>query len=287
MSSSGLILALLSMLGYGIGNGLVKVPASKFSHQKVIFYREIFACGVLLFALFFFLKSSHFDLLWIFLAYLLSIVGYFGLSFFYKALNYGNVGIISPVANSSTLITILLALAFLNERLNIYQLIATLLILIGIVLVSINFKLFKNSHIFSKESGVPYALITCLIWGVFFFFLKFIVDHLGPILATLVIELGTFSSCLVDIKAKKIEYLPIKTKDLVTIAAVAIISTFAAIFFNIGIQHNSVSLMSAISFSSPLVAVLFGKFVYKEKLKPTQFAAIALLLIGITALSYF
>ncbi len=78
-----------------------------------------------------------------------------------------------------------------------------------------------------------------------------------------------------------------KKSILKYIIIIALTGMFGTLFFNLGIKYSDVSLVAAITFASPLVSTLYGKFVYKEKLKPQQWAAIALILVGIITISYF
>ncbi|MBU1111419.1 MAG: DMT family transporter, partial [Nanoarchaeota archaeon] len=58
-------------------------------------------------------------------------------------------------------------------------------------------------------------------------------------------------------------------------------------FFNMGIQNYNVSIIAAIAFANPLIATLYGKIVYKEKLKLQQYFALAIIIAGIVSISYY
>ena len=55
--------------------------------------------------------------------------------------------------------------------------------------------------------------------------------------------------------------------------------------YNFGIQMGNVSIVAAIGSANPLVAAIYGKLVYKEKLKNQQYIAIAVVILGIILMS--
>ena len=162
-----------------------------------------------------------------------------------------------------------------------------MLIVFGIILVSINFKDIKNSNIFSLASGIPYAILTCVLWGLMFSLFKIPVMAIGPILTALVIEIGIFLISLFQVlKAGKNIDMP----DRNTLAYIILLSVFTVIgiaFFNFGIMVAEVSIVAALSMANPLVATLYGRYVYKENINVQQYLAISFILIGIVALSLF
>ncbi len=275
------------MLGFGLGNGISQVPIKKIGARRVIFFRSIFMSLILFMVLLFFLSETDFSPTYILITFVISLIGYIPLVTFYKALKIGKVGIISPIASSSVVFTILFSIIFFKESLNQMQLFAILVIIFGIVLISINFKDIKNSNLFKISSGVPFALITCVLWGLVFFLFKIPVNVLGPILTSFIIEFGNLVYSGINLKISKIGFKLPDKKTLTYIFILALCVTVGSLFYNLGIRVSDVSIVAALYSSNPLVATLYGKFVYKEKLKMQQYFAIFLMLIGIVLVSYF
>ncbi|HZX44879.1 MAG TPA: EamA family transporter [Candidatus Nanoarchaeia archaeon] len=279
----GILFGLLSMLGYGLSNAIAKVPSGKIGSVRTVFYRNIF---VSLF-LFIILLFTDFTLspLYIILALIISLIGYIPLLFFYKALSVGKVGIVSPVANSSVIWTILLSIIFFKESLTATQVLAMLFIITGIFLVSVNFRDLRNSSLFTLSSGVPYAIITSLLWGLTFFLFKIPVNILGPFLTSFIIELGIAIYSGIHLYTSQ-KSLAIKEKSMLPyLISIALFGTAGTLFFNLGISLYSVSIVSALTFSSPWIAALYGKIVYKEKLSIMQYMAIAFVVLGLVVIS--
>lgn len=281
----GIIFSLIAMFGFGISNSLAKIPSEKFPYQKIIFYRNLFSSAVLLIGMLLFFPNPNLDAKYIAFTLILSIVGYFSLKFFFQALKVGKAGLVSPIANSSTLITVLLSIIFFRESLNYAQYIMVSLLIIGILFSSINFRDFKNSHLFNLQSGLPYTLVTCVSWGLLFFLFKFPVTIIGPIFTSFLIEFG--AAILSFNNFRSVKSTIIKAKDLWIIFLVAFFASIGSLFYNLGINVGDVSIVSAITFSSPLIVILWGKFIYKEKLSLIQYCALTMIIFGVVGLSLF
>jgi len=285
--SFGIIFGLIAMFGFGIANALVKIPTKKIGIIRTIFVRGIFSSLMLFLILLFFLPETNFDLTYIFIAVIIAIIGYIPLATFFKAIKSGKVGIITPIANSSIIFTVLLSIIFLKESLLATQILAILLIVVGIILTSINFKDLKNSNLFRLESGIPYALVSAILWGVVFFLLKIPVNVLGPILTSFIVEFGIMIFSILHIKVANDPFNFPNRKMLIHIFFIALFAIVGSLFFNLGIERSSVSIVAALTFSAPLVSTLYGKIVYKEKLTTIQYSALFLILLGVILISYF
>lgn len=285
-TSVGTIFAIMSMLGYGLGNAISKAPVEALGSRKTLFYRNILISVVLFVILIFNLKESQFNSTYILVGLLISLIGYIPIIAFFEAIKRGKVGVISPVASSSLIVTIFLSIIFFKETLTHNQVFAILFIILGIILISVNLKDLKRSNIFSISSGVPFALIACLGWGLVFFLMKFPVSKLGPIFSAFILESGLVIFSGIHLKSKG-ESFKVHRKYYKYLFITAIATMFGTLFYNYGINATSVSLVAAISACAPLVVTIYGKVVYKEKLSLQQYSASLVIVIGIITLSYF
>ena len=285
--SSGIIFGLIAMLGFGLSNSLSKIPAERIGSRNTIFFRGIFMSMTLLILLPFFLSSTTFALRYMMIAFAISIIAFIPLLTFIKALGLGKIGVISPIANSSVIFTILFSILLFGETLNSVKLGSIVLIVLGIILVSIDFRDIRNSNLFSLESGIPYAIITCVLWGLLFSLFKIPVLVIGPILTSLIVEIGILliASSIVLKNRKRIN---IPNKNTMTyILLFSIFSVLGSLSFNWGIMVLEVSIVAALAMSNPLVSVLYGRYIYNETISLQQYIAISFILMGIIALSFF
>ena len=285
--SIGIIFGILSMIGLGLNAALAKVPVVKIGPHRTVFFRDMGTSVLLFISLLFFLNSAVFSPLYIAIAFIISFLGYVPLVTFYKAMRVGKIGVVVPVSNSAVVFTVLFSVIFFMEQLSIVQVFSILLIVIGIVVISVNFKDLRKSQLFKFSSGIPYALATCLLWGLVFFLFKIPVMVIGPILTALIIELGGMFFSGIAIATRKESFRLPDRRILKYIILVAISGAAGTLFFNMGVQIADVSIVAALTFSNPWITTIYGRFVYKEKLKTAQYLAILFILSGIVLISYF
>ena len=284
--STGVLLAFIAMLGFGLGNALSQVPVRKIGSLNTIFFRNAFSSVLLLGVLLVFPNQGVFSIEYALIALGISLIGIIPLYTFFKALEKGKVGIVTPIADSLVIFTVIFSVIFFKESLTLIQLAAILLIVTGIILVSVNLKDLKKSKALLLSSGISYALISCFLWGLVFFLLKIPVNVLGPILTSFIIELGIMIYSGAIIAAKKNMKIPdwLTLKRIFFVAAAAAVGT---LFYNLGISNAGVSVVSAIAFSNPVVAAVYANIAYREKLSKTQWISLFATVLGIVIISAF
>ncbi len=285
MSEAGVLFGILSMFGFGIANSLIKKPSQEYGVLRTLFYRTLFSTLMLSFVFLFFINSSGLSLPYLFLALILSFIGFVPLASLFKAIEYGKLGVVIPTANSSAIITVLLAALFYGETLTIPQFLSFLMIIIGIILLTINPSDFKSSDIFKLKSGVPYAFLTFFLWGMLFFLYKIPVLVLGPFLLAALIEFGILVPTTITMSAKRISFKAEK-KLLLYAFLIAFFAGFASLSFNIGITRDGVGIVTVLASSSPLISTIYGKMIYKEKLTLRQYIASFVVILGVALLGY-
>ena len=219
-------------------------------------------------------------------ALVISILGYFPLLFFMKALAIGKMGIVSPIASSYTLLTVVFAIIFYHETLSAGQLIAIFGIILGIILISINFRDFKNSHLFDPKSGVPYALLAALTWGVYFFLIRIPTAHLGTYFVSFLVELVILVCALFSLLlSKKPMFEFPDRKSLSFLFFVSLTVSIGVLTYYQAFNIGSVSIVSAIGSSTPLIVTLYGAIFFRERLKLQQYVGMVGILLGIIGLA--
>ncbi len=285
--SSGVLFGLLAMLSYGIADGVGVVSAKEVGVRKTIVYRGIVVTILLLFVFLFSNESLLFSPSYLLMMTMIGILGYIALHLFLKALTIGKLGIITPITSTSLAYTVFFSLLFFHESLSLLQSVAIFLILLGVVFISLDFNAIRSSSLFSLSSGVPYALLCALIWGFLFFIVKIPVQQGGPILTALLLEGGIMvvSVALVFWKKEQKMMGSFSKRDMKYLLVLGFLIALGTLAYTYGITTAQVSVVSAITFSSPLIAVLYGAMIFHERLKVQQYGAIVLLLLGIVCLA--
>ncbi len=283
--NSPVFMALFALLLLGLSSAFSKIPTGKIGPERVIVFRGVFnviILGIIL-AFNFPAVSSWADLPY---ALLIAVFGYFPLLFFLKALHLGKMGIVSPISSSYSLITALFAVIFYHEKLNIFQFLCILAVVLGIILISINFRDFKNSHLFDKKSGIGLALLAALFWGIYFFLIKIPTQHFGTYFTSFLVETVILISALISLFwTKKFD---LRLPDGMTTSYLFLVSitvSIGVLFYYQALNTGSVAIVSAIGSSAPLIVTMYGAIFMKERLKLQQYCGMVVILLGIIGLS--
>lgn len=283
----GIVFGLIAMLGLGLNNAISRVPVRAIGSTKSVFFRNFFISLMLFIVVLIFFSESNFSLDFVLIAFFISFIGYLPLFTFYKALKVADVGVVAPIGNSAVIFTVLFSVIFFQEVLTITQIFSLFLIVLGIILISVNFRNWKSSDLFKFSSGIPFALVSCFLWGLVFFLFKIPVTVLGPILTAFIIEFGIFIFSGIHLKISSESFALPEKRILKQLFLVGLFGAIGGVAYNIGIKFAEVSIVAALAFSAPLVATIYGKVVYKEQLRAVQYGAIALILAGIILISIF
>lgn len=283
----GLLMGLVALVATGLNTAWGKVPAQKLGSVQAIVFRNLLLVGLLL--LLNIGIGSTFNVSWetILIALGIALVGYLALFFLYKGFRVGKIGVVVPIANSFLVFTVLFSVLLLHESFGWLRWIAIGLIALGIILISVDLKDFKKSVLLNNTQGVWFAFLTCVLWGIFFFALKIPVSSMGPFLTSLSIEAGLLLFALLQLFASGEKWKKPDSESTKFVVLVAVFSFIGSLSYNLGIQVADVSLVSALIAANPLVATLYARFFFREKLSKQQYAATLLLVIGIATLALF
>lgn len=276
---------LLAMIPIGISNGLSPIPTKKIGPKSTLIFRGILTSTLLLIAMFFNLKETHFVTSQILYAFTTSLVAYVGLLFYYKALSIGKIGATAPIASGYIILSIALSVIFYKIPLSAWQATFIGIIILGIMLSSLNPKDFKSSSLFDVKSGIPFALVTAICWGFSFFMAQQPNKELGPYLVGLIFEVGIFCFSLIHSLGQKEKIVRPDLKTFGIIFTVAVLSVISILGLYLGLKVGNAGIILALSGGTSLVVAVYGYFVYKEKLSNSQYFAVLLILSGIVALS--
>lgn len=279
-----LAFGLLTATGFGIGDFVAKLSTSRVGFLRTGLFVQIIGSFLLLpFAL-----NDAYRLFlqpWaVLVGMVLGVVNALGTLFLYKGFEVGRLSIISPIASSYPVISILLAVSFLRERITGELLLGISLILVGIMLVSIQTEQGKPRK--RLTDGVVYAVMYMVLGGVLFFGLKPVSQALGVYLPVLLMRIVSAIVLVAVFFALK----PRGTSQLNTfwlIIAVAIFDTFANVAYTIGVSFGTVSVVSTIGGLFSAVTILLARYFLKERLTRHQIIGFLTITAGVAILGFF
>lgn len=207
---------------------------------------------------------------------------------YFHALQIGDINKVVPIDKSSTVLTIILALIFLREGINIYKVIAIIIITITAgILLMIEKKDLVKTNLQNNQSWLLYA-----IGSAFFASMTAILGKIG--IANVESNLGTairtsvvlvMAWLMVFVTGKQKEIHTISKKELIFICLSGLATGASWLCYYRALQLGPASVVAPIDKLSVLVTVLFSYIVFKERLSKKQIVGLLLLMLGTIAMA--
>lgn len=278
---------IFSALVIGFANALSKKPGAEIGVEKFLFFRTILTTLLLLVVLLFF--GGKFNLPMILFSLLISSIAYLAMLSMYKGFTVDKIGLVSPIASTFSMITIILSAIFFHATLEPIQVLSIVIIIIGVIMINLNMNDKLNvKAIIKSNRGVFFGLITAFAYGIFFFLAQIPTRVLGQYETAFLFEVGILiCSAVVLFFSKKLKTLKLPDgQTKYDIFLVAIFSVTAILSFYTGLKNiNHASIVVALNSASPLVVIVLGRVIYKEKLTTLQKISGVIIVVGIIVLS--
>ncbi|MBD3313944.1 EamA family transporter [Candidatus Woesearchaeota archaeon] len=274
---TGILLGIIVMLLWGFS----KIPAKKAMGIIGPYYSLLYEHIVVGFLVLLIIPFTEFVLpsirisIWLLCA---ALIGAVGISFLFRAMDEGKVSIVSPIAHSAAIITVILSYLFLGERISPLKWLAVGLMILGTILISFRYSDIMRLKFSNAVPGVKYALIAMLGWGAFYFAVKPVVDDLGPLLATVYLEVLVSLFIAVPLIFRGIRKPGRALKYSLT-SGVCVAA--ASLLFNSAIEKSAVSLIYPLASSAPFISVILSFIMLGERIELNQKLAILLIIPGI------
>ncbi|MDL2363264.1 MAG: EamA family transporter [Patescibacteria group bacterium] len=211
-----------------------------------------------------------------------------GLLLFYRALNDGPVNVVSPVSSAYPLVTTAISILIFGNRLSVLEYAGIASVVIGIITATGLFSLKKSER--KLSSGVVFALMTVVMWGVAFALIAKGVEQLGWQKATLVncysgIAVLPFALTFLGGTTSWHSITTKLFKDPNVIAAAAV-QTLGGVLFSLGLtQAKSGAVITAIAATYPVLTIFLAIVVLKEKAVAASLVGSFITILGIVILS--
>lgn len=279
--------ALISFVGWGIGDLIVAVSARRLGPFSASFWSMFFT--IILFSVYTpFVLSDLTELTFslLLLNLILGTILITGILAFREGLRIGNVALVSTIASAFTMVTTILAIIFFKEQLSVPQLIAITAIFFGIFLSMFNIDELRKKKLL-LDKGVLFGIIAMFCWGIYFAFIKIPVREIGWFWPNYITFL-LFPFLYVFMRLRNIPLKSPNTNNafvpLITSTIIARIGEFS---FNAGISRGYTSIVAPIAGASPVLLVILAFLFFKDPITKQQIAGIITTLLGIVLLSIF
>ena len=286
MIRSGIIAGLVVMLCWGVADFLQSIPIRKIGTPKTMFVRNILTLILVAFmGIYLFpddrLSISVENLSILCISALIYVWGYY---MFMRGFEVGTVALVSPIAGSFSIITVILALIFFQESLPFQKLAAVLVMIVGVFLTSTDISKIKSIQ---SQNGLKEALLAMLCFGVSFFILGFVSKKMNPLNIFFFVSLSQalFFVVLSVMKNGLITKADINGRLLVIFIIHSLIVNMGWLVYIFGVGKDLVSLVTPISALFPGVTVLLALIFYKERLVSNQKLGIFSILVSVFLIS--
>lgn len=246
---------------------------------------------------------------------LCAALGYYAL---YQGLKKGPIALVSPITSSSAIVTLILALALLHDRISPGEGVAIVIVLVGIILASTNLSelnlLSKQTSGFAlKSSGIGAALLATIAFGAMDFGIGASAQTTGfflPVMFTRafsVLFLLTLFTWRESQAQPRLTYRSARLwrqhlqqanrkqdeestwpTNLVGIAlaiGAGVIDNAASLVFCLDTRIANTGITAAIASNYSVICVLIGFIAFRERLTGNQLLGIGLVLCGLTCLA--
>ena len=298
-----LIFATITVLLWGTSETIFKKVSTneKNSVLKLISYNGIILGICALIFMFITRTEMNFDILKTYLP--ISIIYITSMFCTYKAMTLVKVSILSPLQNSSCAITTILCILLLKQEVEIYQIIAIIVIIIAMILLSINKDEVLRLESGDSEKDKINARRAYLLYlkGIGFALGYWLLDGIGSFMDDYTLEANlsaeqviiafSFIYCFVGIicsiilKFKDTEYKLIDLKQNKLKLVGTLVETAGQYTYIYAFAFGDAALASPYIAAYSIVTVILSRIFLKEKLKRKQYILITLILIGMITLS--
>ncbi|PIN86602.1 hypothetical protein COV19_03730 [Candidatus Woesearchaeota archaeon CG10_big_fil_rev_8_21_14_0_10_44_13] len=286
--TTGIIFGLLVMFFWGISKVIINPAIKRIGPCYALFYEQVFVVLPLIIFSLFYTKMyipSQGTMIRITIAV---IAGAIPIYFYFKAMEIGKVSLVTPIANSASIITVFLSYLLYKEVLATPQIAAVMLLIAGVLLISFRYSELKRLK-FSRTTipGAKFAFITMVGWGIYFFLIKPIILEIGPLLSAVYLETGIFLIISLAFIFKSMKSRSIEGFNGVGIYVFfgGLTTAAGSLFFNLAVEKSAVSLIYPLANSSLLITAIASYIFLKERIELNQKIAIFLILLGIILIS--
>ncbi len=286
----GIIPGILSMFGWGTADFLAAKSSRNIGYCLTLFWMQL--AGTLVALIYFLLNFHTFKMINVpkslFLLPVVGLLQTIAYLSFYKGLKEGQVSIVSPIASSWAVVTVILSAIFFKEALIIPQIISIILIISGITLISIDFKELSRIKKLKIFTGTKEGLIAMLGWGISFFLMTPASRSLGWFLPVFIFKLFAIAFLFFYILTRIDRNLLKKSAQLSTmifLLPIGFLDVGSFFSYSFGIRMEYSSIVAPIAASFPLITIILARIFLKEKLAINQIVGIAITIGGIILIS--
>ncbi len=204
---------------------------------------------------------------------------------FYRALQLGPIALVGPIVAAHSPVVVFLAVVFLGERISEWQIAAIVATVCGVVMASIDVRSLRSGRTIIGL-GVALAIGVSVAAGFWQFAIAAVSREMGwfaPVFLTRV-----FMVCIlvpVVVIRREQPWVGLNRKLAVAIVVVAALETLSLLAFTRGSEVGIISIVAAASTAYPVIPIIGGIVLFKERLGALQFVGLFIVSVGLLGLT--
>jgi len=286
-----LLIAFAAMICWGIGDFLIQRTVRRVGDLEALAFIGLIEVIVL-----FPFAFSDLSLLLstenLLVLALLGVITFVAAMFAFEAFKKGKISVVEVVIEFELPVTIIIGFILFKEVLTLWQLLLIIPIFFGIILMAIGASSKKPNNPFEGiEKGVFLGVLAAVGMGLLNSFTALSSRQVSPVMAIWFPSLVIFIMCFIILwKQGKIRESVTGLKRFKwLILLMGLFDAAAWLFYAITLYSANVGLITAITESYPVIAMVLGVTINKEKITPHQYigaalALVASILLGMTLL---
>lgn len=211
-------------------------------------------------------------------------LGAIGYLFFYEGMRVGTVGIVGTISAACPMLTVVLSVLLLNEKLGAFQVLGIALVMLCILVLAVD----PKGRSASRRAAIFLSLAGFFVWGFWGFLVKASVSTLGEGSLDLLLASGYLGVSLAYAALRRNRSGPEAPPSQTSWALggfVFLAGGASAIALTIAYDLGPAALVAPISGTYPIIATLGAAAVLREKLDWRIAVALAAFALGIVLLS--
>ena len=282
----GVLLGLASFAGYGLSDYFGALASKRIGELPTLVVRGAFSLAMVLALFLAFYGYPNLNPFSLFQVAVTAALLALGLWAYYKGVRSGMVSIVSPIANSSTIVTLGLAMVFLRLPLTSLESITIPLIILGTILASFesNRQRLPTNSSNSITEGVVYALGAMLFWGVGTFLMIPLVNELGWFIPVFLVYPFIVAYSLASAAALRVKLTSIRP-GLSNAALAGIMGATGFLAYGAGVSLGYAPILIVTGGAAPILTTVLALAVLKEKLATNLKVGVVLILGSLLLLS--
>ena len=285
MVLEGFVLGLVAALTFGVADFVAAIVARKIGITRLLVVTHVAGVGIATPYLLFGANLHGIPFLFLPAFAVVSLLLIATLVSYYKGLQLGPVALVSPIVSAHLVVVILLSVLVLGERMGSVQIIGMAAAVGGVIIASMALdRSHPDKHQSSK--GLWFALAATLGGGFFVFALGALSREVGWFFAIYVVRLITLFILLGAQRAMpNLAWRTVSTKYILVAALVGILQFGGLAAYAMGTQVGPISIVAAAFSVYPIVPMVGGLIVFRERLASRQAFGLATVLAGLMVLA--